>query len=54
MIFHDATLAEMIEQKPQSLAALGAISGIGARKLADYGEGFLDVILAHQETEQSS
>ncbi|MGP5326953.1 DNA helicase RecQ [Vreelandella titanicae] len=54
VIFHDATLAEMIEQKPQSLAALGAISGIGARKLADYGEGFLDVILAHQETEQSS
>ena len=50
VIFHDATLAEMIEQKPQSLAALGAISGIGARKLADYGEGFLNIILAHQET----
>ncbi|MBL1269138.1 MAG: DNA helicase RecQ [Halomonas sp.] len=49
VIFHDATLAEMVEQKPQSLDALGAISGIGARKLADYGEGFLDVILAHQE-----
>ena len=54
VIFHDATLAEMVEQNPQNVAALGAISGIGARKLADYGEGFLDVILAHQETEQSS
>jgi len=50
VIFHDATLAEMVEQKPQSLDALGAISGIGARKLADYGVGFLGVILAHQET----
>ncbi|WGI24980.1 DNA helicase RecQ [Halomonas alkaliantarctica] len=54
VIFHDATLAELVEQKPQSLAALGAISGIGARKLADYGEGFLNVILTHQETEQNS
>ena len=47
VIFHDATLAELVEQKPQSMEALGAISGIGARKLADYGEGFLAVILAH-------
>ncbi|MCA1772042.1 MAG: HRDC domain-containing protein, partial [Halomonas sp.] len=53
VIFHDATLAELVEQKPQNLAALGAISGIGARKLADYGEGFLAVIQAHQETEQN-
>ena len=50
VIFHDATLAEMVEQQPQSLAALSAISGIGARKLEDYGEGFLAVILAHRET----
>jgi len=54
VIFHDATLAELVEQNPQTLEALGAISGIGARKLADYGEGFLDVILAHQATEQGS
>ncbi|KPQ22093.1 MAG: HRDC domain, partial [Halomonas sp. HL-93] len=45
--------AELVEQNPQTLEALGAISGIGARKLADYGEGFLDVILAHRQTEQS-
>ncbi|ASK21663.1 DNA helicase RecQ [Halomonas sp. N3-2A] len=54
VIFHDATLAELVEQKPQSLEALGAISGIGARKLADYGEGFLAVILAHQEIHQDT
>ena len=54
VIFHDATLAELVEQKPQSLEALGAISGIGARKLADYGEDFLAVILAHQEIHQDT
>ena len=47
VIFHDATLAEMTEQKPQNLQALGAISGVGARKLEDYGEGFLAVILTN-------
>ncbi|MGP9568141.1 DNA helicase RecQ [Halomonas sp. AOP25-F1-15] len=47
VIFHDATLAEMTEQKPQNLQALGAISGVGARKLEDYGEGFLTVILTN-------
>ncbi|WP_235040473.1 DNA helicase RecQ [Vreelandella profundi] len=47
VIFHDATLAEMAEQKPQNLQVLGAISGVGARKLEDYGEGFLAVILTN-------
>ena len=47
VIFNDATLAELVAQKPQTLQALGTISGIGARKLADYGEGFLAVVLAH-------
>lgn len=54
VIFHDATLAEMVEQTPHSLETLGAISGIGARKLADYGEGFLSVIQAYQETQQDT
>lgn len=49
VIFHDATLAEMTEQKPHSLQALGAISGVGARKLEDYGEGFLAVIQTHAD-----
>lgn len=49
VIFHDATLAEMTEQKPHSLQALGDISGIGARKLEDYGEGFLAVIQTHAD-----
>lgn len=49
IIFNDATLAELNEQRPQSLSALGGITGIGARKLEDYGEGFLAVIMAHKD-----
>ncbi len=48
VIFNDATLAELDEQRPQSLAALGGITGIGARKLEDYGEGILAIITAHK------
>jgi ATP-dependent DNA helicase RecQ len=44
MIFHDATLAEMVENRPESLAQLSNISGVGESKLANYGEQFLDVL----------
>ena len=44
VIFHDATLREMTEQRPGSLAALSRISGVGARKLDAYGDAFLSVI----------
>ena len=44
MIFHDATLAEMLENQPETLTQLSNISGVGKRKLADYGETFLDVL----------
>ena len=44
VIFHDATLREMAERKPDSLAVLGTISGVGSRKLAQYGEAFLEVL----------
>ncbi|RUR33085.1 DNA helicase RecQ [Vreelandella nanhaiensis] len=54
VIFNDATLAELSEQRPQSLAALGGITGIGARKLEDYGEGFLAVIMAHKDAPSSA
>ncbi|WP_029012975.1 DNA helicase RecQ [Niveispirillum irakense] len=45
VIFHDATLMEMVQQKPQELDELGTLPGVGARKLERYGEYFLDVIL---------
>jgi ATP-dependent DNA helicase RecQ len=44
VIFHDATLREMAASRPQSLAALGALSGVGAKKLEAYGGAFLAVI----------
>ncbi len=49
MIFHDATLMAMIEQRPETLGQLGGISGIGERKLEAYGESFLEVLLAHPD-----
>jgi ATP-dependent DNA helicase RecQ len=43
-VFSDATLLEMATVRPQSEQELLRISGIGPRKLAEYGEVFLDVL----------
>ena len=44
VIFGDATLLEMLEERPQSLRELREISGVGDRKLALYGAEFLEVL----------
>lgn len=44
VIFHDATLREIALARPQSLAALGSISGIGDRKLEAYGAAILELV----------
>ncbi len=44
VIFHDSVLRDMAAARPDSLAALGRISGIGSRKLEAYGDAFLQVI----------
>ena len=44
VVFHDATLADMARIAPQSLGELGAISGVGAKKLQAYGQAILDVL----------
>jgi ATP-dependent DNA helicase RecQ len=44
VVFHDAALAEMAATSPQSLAALAAIGGVGARKLEAYGEQILALL----------
>jgi ATP-dependent DNA helicase RecQ len=49
VVFHDATLAQMVERRPQTLDELAHISGIGERKLAAYGSDFLEVILTHSD-----
>ena len=43
----EATLREMAAARPASLAELGEIPGIGARKLEAYGDAFLAVIRRH-------
>jgi ATP-dependent DNA helicase RecQ len=47
VIFHDATLMDMVRLRPVSLLGLSALPGVGARKLERYGALFLDIILAH-------
>ncbi|MFM9912067.1 MAG: DNA helicase RecQ [Methylophilaceae bacterium] len=44
VIFHDSTLLEMFNQKPQTLDEMGRISGVGQAKLTRYGEEFLRVL----------
>ena len=44
VIFHDATLREMAAARPADRTALGAVGGVGARKLEAFGDAFLCVI----------
>jgi ATP-dependent DNA helicase RecQ len=44
VIFHDATLREMAAARPIDLDGLSRITGVGARKLDEYGAAFLDVL----------
>lgn len=45
VIFHDKTLLEMAQRRPASLNEMRGISGVGDKKLSEYGESFLQVIL---------
>jgi len=49
VIFHDATLAEIAQRRPQTLAELQGISGIGEKKLQAYGEAVLRVVALSNE-----
>jgi len=44
VIFHDSTLLEILNRKPQTLAEMAQISGVGQAKLAKYGDAFLQVV----------
>ncbi|MFF9125822.1 DNA helicase RecQ [Streptomyces sp. NPDC014889] len=44
VIFHDATLREIVSLWPTSVAQLGTVGGVGEKKLATYGEGVLAVL----------
>jgi ATP-dependent DNA helicase RecQ len=44
VIFHDATLKQMLDERPADRDALLRISGVGQAKLERYGEQFLEVL----------
>jgi ATP-dependent DNA helicase RecQ len=44
VVFHDATLAAMARDRPATLDALAAISGVGAKKLQAHGREILRVL----------
>ena len=44
VIFHDATLREMAQQRPTTLHEFARIRGVGEAKLSRYGERFIDAI----------
>jgi ATP-dependent DNA helicase RecQ len=44
VIFHDSTLLEILNRKPQTMHEMGQISGVGQAKLAKFGDEFLRVV----------
>lgn len=44
LIFHDSTLLEILNHRPDSLTEMGKISGVGQAKLTRYGDAFLQVL----------
>jgi ATP-dependent DNA helicase RecQ len=44
VIFHDATLMDIVRRRPRALSELGQIPGVGRSKLERYGETFLKVV----------
>jgi ATP-dependent DNA helicase RecQ len=44
VIFHDATLIEVARRRPDSLAALGQIPGVGRSKLERYGSAVIEIV----------
>ena len=47
MIFHDSTLAQMIEVHPISRDEFALLGGVGEHKLAKYADAFLAVLRDH-------
>ena len=54
VIFHDATLLEMLREQPRDTDALGTISGVGVAKLARYGAAFLQVLNTSRDSGAAS
>jgi len=52
VVFHDATLMEMMERRPQNKEQFSRISGVGDHKLEAYADKFLEVIREYIEKEK--
>ncbi|MCK4674944.1 MAG: DNA helicase RecQ [Gammaproteobacteria bacterium] len=52
VIFHDATLAEMMERQPSNREQFLRLNGVGESKLEKYADTFLKVINNHIDTEK--
>jgi ATP-dependent DNA helicase RecQ len=46
VIFHDATLRQIAADRPQTLAELATVSGVGEAKLARYGQQVLETLVS--------
>ncbi len=44
VIFHDSTLRNIAEQRPEDMDTLARVGGIGGSKLARYGERLLEIV----------
>ncbi|MFC3834867.1 MULTISPECIES: DNA helicase RecQ [Deinococcus] len=53
VIFTDATLKVICELRPGSHATLGTVSGVGQRKLADFGDEVLGIVRDHSASAAS-
>lgn len=51
VIFHDATLMAMMDEKPSNLQQMSYLSGVGEKKLELYGEKFLEVLVGFADTD---
>ena len=49
IIFNDKTLVEMAQKRPINLDAMAQINGVGAKKLENFGNTFLEVINGEAE-----
>ncbi len=47
VIFHDTSLRDMARRRPSTLAVFHQVQGVGEKKLADYGEAFVSLIVDH-------
>jgi ATP-dependent DNA helicase RecQ len=48
VVFHDQTISEIATKRPASHAALGDIYGLGARKIARFGDAIIEMVTGHK------